>query len=525
MRLAVELGAASLEFGAIGSPTAPRPWVRSVGTLRVAARAGGTGATESSSLTVVLDNSAGQAARLLDVPLRRIATVYDDDGATFFRGTIQRVRVGQSLELTLESGGAAQLLSEPLPLRTTRTLGDFSEDKPIPHRLGDLSAARFDLIRLTDTEWLVAGHPCEVGDVFVDDEATESWEPALRSDDAGNVWQVVVFAAPIANGAAVSATCTGARDPTTGALIENPADLMEYVLRLAGISGIFPALRAQAAAEGLRLAGSIDEPRTVRAWLDEIAYSAGAIWTPGDAVLYPGTTGPIIDLPASVAGGLEDPVAELDDSADVLRIGYDRSDAAGRAQAHIELTASPQRFGGVVAELELPWVRLPANAESIGRRLLGRMAARRFSVEFTIDDHTMRPCRRVRLVDSPEWQIPGEDPVVMLLAVEVAADAGATRATGEAILSAPSIEVTAHSLALPDTTEGGVDVAFRDGIATFTVRDDDGRPLAGARVSLDGSAPRTSDQAGRVAFTTTQGRHELLVEVPGFATQRIEFEL
>lgn len=524
MRLEVELGATTIAFEAVGSSGA-RPWLRSVGTLRIAARAGGTGATESSQITVLLDNSSGQAALVLDVPLRRMATIFDAAGATFFRGTVQRVRIGQSLELTIESGGAARLLSEPLPMRTTRDLGDFSEDAPIPYRLGDLRGARFPLIRLTDLEWLVAGHPFDVDEVFVDDEATLSWESALRTDEVGNRWQVVLFTAPIATDSKVSATGQGDRDPDTGALIENPADLMEYVLGLAGIAGSFPALRAQAAAEGLRLAGSLTEPRTVRAWLDEIAYSAGAIWTPDAATLYPGSSGPVIDLASSVAGGLDDPTAELDDSADALRIGYDRSDAAARAQAHIELSASPQRFGGVVAEIDLPWVRLAANAESIGRRLLARMAAKRFTVEFTVDDHAIRPCRRVRLVDSPEWQIPGDDPSIMLLSVEVAADAGAARVTGEALLSAPAINVTAHSLALPDTTDGGVDVEFRAGVATFTIRDDDRRPIAGARVTLDGSVPHISDARGVVSFTTTQGLHELLIEVPGFATNRVEFEL
>ena len=154
MRLDVELGATAVEFGAIGTSHA-RPWLRSVGTLRVAARAGGTGATEASTLTVLLDNAAGQAARVLDVPLLRMATVFDASGAEFFRGTVQRVRPGQGYELTIESGGAARLLSEPLPMRTTRDLGDFAADAPIPYRLGDLRAARFPLL------WLPAVHQME----------------------------------------------------------------------------------------------------------------------------------------------------------------------------------------------------------------------------------------------------------------------------------------------------------------------------------------------------------------------------
>lgn len=525
MRLDLALASATITVASAGT-VAAFPWLTDVGGVRMAARAGGRGATESSTLTVALDNAGGQASRVVGVPLRRLATVYDEAGAVFFRGTVQRVTVGRTLALTLEAGGASRLLSEDLPLRTTRMLGDFARDVPLPHRFGDLTAARFPLIRLTDTEWLAADHPMEIAEVFVDDERTLAWEADLLRDDAGHAAQIIRFAAPVASSAEASATGRGVLSPTTGALLENPADLMEYVLALAGIDGIFPELRAQASADDLRLAGSVDEVRSVRSWLDEIARSAGALWTPDAAVLYPGTSGPVIDLPAAIAGGLDDPVADVEDTADVLRVAYNRADATGRHQGHVELTAAPVLFGGVVAEVSLPWVRLAANAETIGRRLLERMAAQRYEVAFTTERHDLRPGQRVRLVDNPEWLVAGAaDPVVMVTAVDIEANAGATRVSGEALLSTPTVEVTAHSLALPDTTEGGVDVAFRDGIATFTVKDDDGRPLAGARVTLDGGAPRTTDARGAVSFATTEGQHELLVEIAGFATQRIEFEL
>ena len=528
MRVEIVLGGATLSFARAGSADA-FPWLTSVGTVRMAARAGGYGVTESSSLEVAIDNAGRQAARILDAPLRRLARVYDDDGRLFFRGTVQKAEVGRELRLTIESGGERLLLSEALPLRTTRTLGDYAEDAVLPERFGDLTAARFPLIRLSDTEWLAAAHAMEIADVFVDDELTESWESVLVGDDLGNMTQRVRFSAPIANSSTVSATGRGRRNPETGELIENPADVMEFVARLAGMDYTFPTLRAQAAAEGIRIAGSLDASRTTRAWLDEIAFSAGAIWTQDDAVLYPvpdgASGGPIFDLSAAVVGGLSDPVADLEDTADVVRIGYRRASATGRMQGHVELTARPQLYGGAVLEVELPWVQIPANAEAIGRRLLARLSGRRYVVSFTLDRHDLRPGRRVRLVDNPGWPIPGEDPVVMLLAVDVAANAGATYATGETVVSTPTIEVTAHSVALPDTTEGGVDVEFRNGIVTFTVRDEDKRPLAGARVTLDGSTPRRTDASGRVSFSTVAGVHELLIELPGYATQRVEIEL
>lgn len=173
MRVEIVLGGATLSFARAGSADA-FPWLTSVGTVRMAARAGGYGVTESSSLEVAIDNAGRQAARILDAPLRRLARVYDDDGRLFFRGTVQKAEVGRELRLTIESGGERLLLSEALPLRTTRTLGDYAEDAVLPERFGDLTAARFPLIRLSDTEWLAAAHAMEIADVFVDDELTES---------------------------------------------------------------------------------------------------------------------------------------------------------------------------------------------------------------------------------------------------------------------------------------------------------------------------------------------------------------
>lgn len=527
MRLEVQLGAALLPFGAAGG-TEAYPWITSVGALRVVARAGDGWAGETAQLALELDNTGGQASRLLRRSHRSLANVYRDDGSLYFRGTVQRVDPGRAaFILTLESGGAGQLLSEPLPMRTTRELGDYATAVPIPQRYGDLSARRFRLIRLNATEYLAAGHPMTILDVYVDDEETAAYELDLLRDDAGNVSQLVRFAAPLGTNQTASATGTGKRNPRTGALIENPADLAEDVLAQAGVTALFPLLRQQAAAEGLRLAGSITEPRTVRAIVDEIMASAGAIWTPEFARLYPASTiaGPIHELDATAAGGMDDPYSDLEDTADVLRVAYDFSEAADRPQHHLELSASPQRYGGLAAELELPWVWLPANAESIGSRVLGFKAGERYRLpRITVNRDDLRPGAAVRLVDVPEWAVDDSDPVVMVLSVDVDGNTGATRIAGETVLSTPAIRVTAVSIALPDTTKGGVDVRIVNGLATFTALDDDGKPLYGARMTLDGVGPRTVNDKGEASFAIVGGKHLLVIEREGFGLIEHEFD-
>lgn len=418
------------------------------------------------------------------------------------------------------------LLSEILPLRMARSLGDFAEDQPLPHRYGDLSAAPFRLIKLAADKWFAADHPMEITGVFVDREATAGWDSAIESDGAGNSWTVVNLAAPAPADATVSAAGYGKAHPTTGALIDNPADLFVDVLRLAGRETSWSSFRAECAAAGLRLAGSIDTVASVRAHLDVIAQCAGAVWTPEMARLYPvpSATGLVTKLGKMDVSGLQ-VSADLTDTGDVLSLAYHYDAAAARPQAHMQFTASPQRLGGVVVSRELKWIASAANAQTIGTRLLARLAGERYDVAFRSGRTDLRPGRWVRLLDHPEWPFAGESPLLMVTAVEIDPDARSAAVTAEHLRSTPRVDVTAHSVALPNTTDAGVDVAFRNGSVTLTFVDNAGRPLGDARVSFDGSAARRTDAQGRVVFSATKGTHAVAVEATGMVPFTFEIVL
>lgn len=419
-----------------------------------------------------------------------------------------------------------RLLAEDLPLRMARTLGDFAENKPLPHRYGDLSEARFPLIKLTASQWFAADHPMTVTAVFVDDEATAGWNFATVSDGAGHSWTVVNLAAPAPADAEVSACGTGKRHPDSGALIDNPADIFTDILRLAGRTSSWSTFRGECAAAGLRLAGSLDEIASIREHLDRVARSAGAIWQPDMARLYPTAVvaGPIVDLDKMAASNLQ-VSATVEDTCDVLRLGYDREDATGKPQKHMEFTASPQRLGGIGHELELPWLREPGAAEKVGKRLLARLAGERYQVAFNASRTDLRPGRWVRLLAHPEWPFLGADPVLMVLEVEVQLGAKSVAVVAEYVRAQPSVAVTAHSVALPSTTDAGVDVEFRNGTVTLTFVDNDGRPLGDARVSFDGGAAKRTDARGVVFFTATKGTHAVAVEATGMVPFTFEIVL
>ena len=419
-----------------------------------------------------------------------------------------------------------RLLSEDLPLRMSRVLGDFAENKPLPHRYGDLTEARFPLIKMTASKWFAADHPMTITQVFVDAEETAGWNFETESDGSGQSWTVVNLAAPAPADAEVSACGTGKRHPDSGALIDNPADIFTDILRLAGHTSSWPSFRGECAAAGLRLAGSLDALASIREHLDRVAHSAGAIWTPDMARLYPTAVvaGPIVELDKMTASNLQVSASVLD-TCDVLRLGYDQEDATGKPQKHMEFSARPQRLGGIGSELELPWLRTPDNAEKVGKRLLARLAGERYEVTFTSSRTDLRPGRWVRLLAHPEWPFHGADPVLMVLAVDVQLGVKSAAIVAEYVRAQPTISITAHSVALPSTTDAGVDVEFRNGTVTLSFVDNDGWPLTDARVSFDGGAAKRTDARGVVFFSATKGKHAVAVEATGMVPFTFELVL
>lgn len=105
MRLVLRLDGSPLEF-CERNAGGPHPYLDSVGTLRVTARAGdaiGIAATESSSLTVTLDNCERRAATDIGRPLRVDAEVYDDADELFFSGIVTAITYRRMISLEIDA--------------------------------------------------------------------------------------------------------------------------------------------------------------------------------------------------------------------------------------------------------------------------------------------------------------------------------------------------------------------------------------------------------------------------------------
>jgi len=81
---------------------------------------------------------------------------------------------------------------------------------------------------------------------------------------------------------------------------------------------------------------------------------------------------------------------------------------------------------------------------------------------------------------------------------------------------APAIETMQLSTAFDPVIQPGVTVEVAGSEIIFTARDEQGRVLAGARITLNGQAARIADGGGRVSFPVQRGRHSLLIEADGY---------
>ena len=81
---------------------------------------------------------------------------------------------------------------------------------------------------------------------------------------------------------------------------------------------------------------------------------------------------------------------------------------------------------------------------------------------------------------------------------------------------APAIETTRLSSAFEPVIQPGITVEVADNEIIFTARDEQGQPMPGARITLNGGITRVADAAGRVSFPVQRGRHVLRVQAEGY---------
>ena len=406
-----------------------------------------------------------------------------------------------------------RLLSDTVPLRTTADLGEYREVRTLPWVYGRVTLEPIP----ADTRgrlWLVADHAVAgITAVRSGGVRVSGWQVATRVDDDGRVTSLLELSQAPED--PLSIDVVGKRDRDTGALIVHPADIVADILTASGWTiprWYGDQLRADYPA--LELGGVLDDHnRTLRSVVDEILLPLGVVWSASPWIaMEEAEREPVAVL------DVDDPEASArhDDIVTELR-GLYAYDWAARKERRAVRAVAPQavrQYGRVEQDWTMRWVHQPRDAERIVLRRLQRMARPQWRITGRVDLREPLPeiGETVR-VDHPV--VPGVPGVLMMREIdrtqarvdlEWRAPAGAV----------PEVRVASYGQAIDAAAAETLQVAFRDGIATFTVLNDAGAPLAGASVTLDNAITRTTDRFGRVQFTADPGPHTLTVVAAGF---------
>lgn len=502
------------------------PRLRGVSALQSPLSIPGIAPAPTSSLDAEIENADGYVTSLWAQrpPMRRRASVVDAaSGRVLFDGVVTALQAQASMRLTLEAG-LDRPLSDNLPLRTSAVWGGWRDVRVLPWAYGSVTLSP---IQYSDDQrvYLLADHPIAgVDAVLRDDVPTQAFAWSNAVDSTGQAVAFLELAQPLAEGERLAVTLRGRMHPATGMLLTTPAEVLHDVLANLARAPVEWADLDDYRTETAHIAlGGVlaDNGVSIRAAVDAIMQSAGSAWAsamPGIAITWPplpDAAAPALVVDKLSASGLQAATA-AQGIYTVLRVLYDYDHAAERYRRAIQLRApdAARDFGELELEWPAPWLRSPRHAEALGQRMLAWLARPRWRV-------TWRQAAAAGLATGAWVEL--VHPLSPLAGRHrlVAADLDMTGASiGCAVEApvgqAPAIETTRLSTAFDPVIQPGITVEVANGEIIFTARDEQGRRLAGARVTLNGGATRVADSSGRVSFPVQRGRHVLTIEADGY---------
>lgn len=422
-------------------------------------------------------------------------------------------------------------LSDAVPLRSTAVWPKFAKPEPLNVVYGRCTVP---VIQADQSRkfWLVADHPIGgVDAVYIDGKPAQPFTFHTTTDATGHPVALLELAAPLPANAVLTVAARGKIHPDTGALIENPADVLLDILKMAGYAleeADLADFRTDCA--GLRIAGMLSSGLTIRAQIAEIAESVGMLWSlamPGIARRWPPDEG------GAIAGPLHARFEDYqigDVRADcrhdtlytALKIEYDWDWSKNSARRSATLQAdSAVLYGRRETTLAAKWLTDAASAVERATAWLEAYARPRWTLSMTADLEPRVPPGGWFAIWHPLLPAVGK---MRSLDAEWDFKAQVQRLTAECSVGPlPAVTVTGVG-GLFEQPSSGLRVTYADGVATLVIADPNDAPIRDAVVTL-GSQKGKTDRTGTVRFKIARGTYPVTVEANGFSPVSMEITL
>jgi hypothetical protein len=259
--------------------------------------------------------------------------------------------------------------------------------------------------------------------------------------------------------------------------------------------------------------------------------SCGSIWSgqvPGIASRYLG----VVPQPARaviIANDIKNISisSELQNIATALKLSYayDASQNQHTKAARFDCKNSIMHYGRTTVDLNASWMTDSRSAALMGEQYLQWKSTPYWliTVETGGAHKSIVPGQWVKVIH-PYFR----DGYIteMCINAELNITSGAiTLQFRSAAAEYQAITLTGLSSAFDPQTMKGTQIQFANGQAKLTFTNDKGDPLAGAKVTIDGSQVKNTDKAGMVVFNTSRGSHHIKVEATGYQAMEGEIEI
>jgi len=463
-----------------------------------------------------LDNGRGQlTGQVSSWQLAEAAVL--EDGTEVWRGVVSRMVSGAVMTLELQAGAAGRRLTDPLPLRTTEDLGQYTEIVTLPRPLGrcTLHPVPFDG---SGYMWLVAdGLTRSIERVEMDQREITPKAVHQDTDASGHPVTVIETRQQVESATDLRVALDGLLHPLTGGPLDRPDRQLWYTLAVAGLDvapADFADLAAWCETQGLVTGGVLDDHTvSVQSWLRMICAGAGLDWSsdrPGWALPWPPKEGEatVEEITRYLSPGL--PLeSDADALCTIVDVRYDRQLGEYRGSLRVRAPGAVELYGERLKSITAGWIQDARSALFYGRRYLAYYG---------------RPLWRGEATAPADFAMVGDSvavdhshaPVSVAHVVRRARRADGSRLTLEGPAGpAPEVELDRTVAAVdPDRIEGPL-YEYGAPLPTWRIVDEEGRPMPGARVTLDGGETRTADPFGVVQFDAAPGSHVLTVIAEG----------
>lgn len=437
------------------------------------------------------------------------------------------------------------LLSDPLPLRRAADLPVWLDDAPLPWVYGRVTLSPV-CISAERTEWLIADHAIAgVSSVAAGGEPVTGWQHINRLDDTGvtaagqpqgghsplggqqvtgaqsatgarvgaRTIAVLRTSQPVKEGVQLAVACTGALDERSGEVIEHPAAIARDLLKRCGRAPAPDAFLGLHDAMPDAACGIVFDGGTLREALSDLFAPFDVLWNAADTRAVPLDVGannhsPFAITPRTAARA--EATCALDDVFTRARVLFDYDYAAKQHRQALTIDAPESRAQHGVREInyEYPHIHAARLALELAQTWLARDAAACWQIDADID--TGAAIQYGDVIDLAHPHLPAGRAIVTSVT-----QTGQTSSIKALHWQSAQVTLARHSAAAtPDSARPAY--VYKDGVATFTILDDTGAPIAHATVMLDGITSNRTNARGEVSFKTPRGAHSLTVYADGY---------